>query len=485
MLKLNLILSRSKNNIIGVNNKLLFKIKDDLLFFKNITSSTDEKKNIIIMGNNTWNSIPNNRKPLENRINIILTNDINKIEEIEDSVYVFNNFPYLFRWLIQNKKIYNKIFVIGGSQIYNQILTKYRYFVNKIYITDINVEYNINNLENISYFNNKLEDFSFNEIKNIDINKECQIYDPNEDIYKDIITSYKFLLGVKNKNTKEEVQYLNLLKDIIVENNIKESRNSLVYSKFGVKMEFNLLNGFPLLTTKKMPWKTILRELIWFINGKTDNKILNNKNVHIWDLNSTKEFLESRNLDYEIDGDLGPIYGFQWRHFGAEYIDCDKDYNNKGIDQLEYVINEIKNNPTSRRIIMSSWNPVDIPKMALPPCHVMIQFNIEPPYIDAQLYQRSGDMFLGVPFNISSYAFLLSIIGKICNYIPRKLVHIIGDAHIYQDHLDAVNIQLERTPLIFPTLEISDIDDINNINEDMFQIYNYNSEPSIKAKMIP
>ena len=186
-----------------------------------------------------------------------------------------------------------------------------------------------------------------------------------------------------------------------------------------------------------------------------------------------------------VENDLGPIYGFQWRHFGAEYIDCDKDYNNKGIDQLEYVINEIKNNPTSRRIIMSSWNPVDIPKMALPPCHVMIQFNIEPPYIDAQLYQRSGDMFLGVPFNISSYAFLLSIIGKICNYIPRKLVHIIGDAHIYQDHLDAVNIQLERTPLIFPTLEISDIDDINNINEDMFQIYNYNSEPSIKAKMIP
>ena len=483
MLDINIILSKTNNNIIGVNNKLLFRIKDDLLFFKNITSSTDDKQNIVIMGYNTWDSIPNQNRPLKDRINIILTNkNKDKIKE-QDNVYIFNNFSDLFRWLIQNKMMYNKIFAIGGEQIYNQLLTKYRYFVNKIYITDINIDYDVKDVI-LSKFDNNLEDFSFNEIENLHINNECKMYNYDKDIYEDVDISYIFSLGIKNKNNKEESQYLNLLKDIINENNIKESRNSEVYSKFGVRMEFNLLNGFPLLTTKKMPWKTILRELLWFINGKTDNKLLNDKKVHIWDLNSTKEFLESRNLDYEIEGDLGPIYGFQWRHFGAEYIDCDSEYINKGIDQLQYVINEIKNNPTSRRIIMSSWNPIDIPKMALPPCHVMVQFNVEPPFIDAQLYQRSGDMFLGVPFNISSYAFLLSIIGNICNYIPRKLVHIIGDAHIYKDHLDAVNLQLERTPLIFPTLEISDIDDINNISEDMFKIHNYNSEPSIKAKMI-
>jgi len=233
-----------------------------------------------------------------------------------------------------------------------------------------------------------------------------------------------------------------------------------------------------------MPWKTILRELIWFINGKTDNKLLNEKKVHIWDGNSSKEFMKSRNLSYEIDGDLGPIYGFQWRHFGAEYNNCDTDYTNKGVDQLKYIIDEIKNNPTSRRIILSSWNPIDIPKMALPPCHVMVQFNIESPYIDAQLYQRSGDMFLGVPFNIASYAFLLSIIGKICNYIPRKLIHIIGDAHIYENHIEAVNLQINRTIHNFPILKINDLNDIDNIEESMFKLNNYNCEPSIKAEMI-
>ena len=134
---------------------------------------------------------------------------------------------------------------------------------------------------------------------------------------------------------------------------------------------------------------------------------------------------------------------------------------------------------------MSSWNPIDIPKMALPPCHVMVQFNVEPPFIDAQLYQRSGDMFLGVPFNIASYSFLLSIIAHICNYIPRKLVHIIGDAHIYENHIEAVNIQLSRMINNLPKLEIELLEDIDNITEDMFKIINYNPEPSIKAEMIP
>ena len=481
MLKINLILCKAKNNVIGINNKLVFKITDDLLFFKNITTTTDDRKNIVIMGYNTWNSISN--KPLKNRINIIMTRDKTKINQI-DNVYAFNNFPELFRWLFKNDILYNRIFIIGGEQIYNEILTKYRTFINYIYITDIDTEFH-SSKHKLSYFNHELKDFSFNEIKKLKIINNCGIYNPTKDTYdnRDDI-SYKFMIGIRNRNNNTEKQYINLLEDIIKENNSKNSRNSLVYSKFGVKMEFNLLDGFPLLTSKKMPWKTILRELIWFINGKTDNKLLNDKKVHIWDGNSSKEFMKSRNLSYEIDGDLGPIYGFQWRHFGAEYNNCDTDYNNKGIDQLKYIIDEIKNNPTSRRIILSSWNPIDIPKMALPPCHVMVQFNIEPPYIDAQLYQRSGDMFLGVPFNIASYAFLLSIIGKICNYIPRKLIHIIGDAHIYENHIEAVNLQINRRIHNFPILKINDLNDIDNIEESMFKLNNYNCEPAIKAEMI-
>ena len=169
-------------------------------------------------------------------------------------------------------------------------------------------------------------------------------------------------------------------------------------------MKFDLRNGFPLLTTKKMGWKTILRELLWFLSGNTDNKQLLNKKVHIWTQNA--EDYSKRSVYRE--GDLGPIYGFQWRHFGANYKGCDEDYTNKGIDQIRWLIDEIKQNPHSRRLIVSSWNPVDIPTMALPPCHAFVQFSIEDTFIDAQLYQRSGDMFLGVPYNIASYSYLLS-----------------------------------------------------------------------------
>ena len=220
------------------------------------------------------------------------------------------------------------------------------------------------------------------------------------------------------------------------------------------------------------------------MNGSTDNQLLKDKKVNIWNANASKEFLESRGLDYKED-DLGPVYGFQWRHFGADYTDCKTNYTGKGKDQLKYIIDEIKSNPSSRRLILNSWNASDIDKMALPPCHVMVQFNIDGKFIDCQLYQRSGDMFLGVPFNISSYAFLLCIIGHITGYFPRKLVHILGDSHIYEEHINAVKEQLSRVPGKFPTLNIStELKDIDNIKEEFFNIENYSPQASIKAPMI-
>jgi thymidylate synthase len=251
-------------------------------------------------------------------------------------------------------------------------------------------------------------------------------------------------------------------------------------------MEFNLQKGFPLLTTKQIGYKTILRELLWFIKGSTSNQELNDKNVHIWNMNSSKEFLDSRNLDYE-EGDLGPVYGFQWRHFGAEYESCHSDYSGKGIDQLKNIIHLIKTEPTSRRIILNSWNVSDIDKMALPPCHVMCQFNVNTNNntLNCQLYQRSGDMFLGVPFNIASYSLLTYIIAKITGYIPGKFIHILGDTHIYESHLNAVNKQLERVPYSFPELLISDeLSDIDNIKEEYFIMKNYNPYPKITAPMV-
>ena len=252
-------------------------------------------------------------------------------------------------------------------------------------------------------------------------------------------------------------------------------------------MRFDLRKGFPLITTKKVAWKTVLRELLWFISGSTDNKVLQNKKVNIWTANSKKEYLEKIGLGDYREGELGPIYGFQWRHFGAKYQGAEHDYTNQGVDQLEYIINLIKNDPTSRRIIINSWNASDLKKMALPPCHVMVQFNVDTNEgcIDAKLTQRSGDMFLGVPFNIASYSFLLHIISKITGYIPGKLIHILGDTHIYEEHLDAVNEQISRVPVQFPELEISDdLTDIDSLDESMFSIKNYKCYEKIIAPMI-
>ena len=297
------------------------------------------------------------------------------------------------------------------------------------------------------------------------------------------IEYYENIYQMKNNINYQEIQYLNLLKKIMENGSKKESRNGTVYSYFGARMEYDLRKGFPLLTTKKMPWKTVLRELLWFIKGSTSNKELQDKNVHIWDANASKDFLKTRGLTYD-EGDLGPIYGFQWRHFGAEYKDHTTDYKEEGIDQLQWIIDEINSNPSSRRLIMSAWNPTDLDKMALPPCHIMVQFNIDGDFIDAQLYQRSGDMFLGVPFNVSSYSFLLHIVGKITGYTPRKFIHILGDAHIYEEHIDAVNEQLLRIPWKFPELKMSHLKDIDLIDEKNFEIIDYNYYPTIKAKMI-
>jgi thymidylate synthase len=290
-----------------------------------------------------------------------------------------------------------------------------------------------------------------------------------------------------NLINKGEQQYLNLLQKIMNEGTREKTRNGTTISLFGEKMEFDMKDGFPLLTTKKMGYKTILRELLWFIGGSTSNQELVDKNVHIWAQNSTRKFLDSRGLSYE-EGDLGPVYGFQWRHSGAEYKDCHTDYSGLGIDQLQNVIELIKNEPRSRRIIMNSWNPPDLDKMALPPCHVMCQFHVdsERGTLNCQLYQRSGDMFLGVPFNISSYSFLLHIIAYITRYKPGKLIHILGDTHIYEDHFDAVKQQLERVPVNFPFLEINAPDDltIDLLDESMFKIKKYKSYEKITAPMI-
>ena len=286
----------------------------------------------------------------------------------------------------------------------------------------------------------------------------------------------------------EEKQYLTLVKDVINDGYLEETRNGMTKMLFGKTMEYSLKNNvIPIFTTKRVAWKTCLKELLWFINGSTDNKILNAQNVHIWDKNGTQEFLKSRGIyDYQ-DGDLGPIYGFQWRHFNAKYEGCDKDYSGMGIDQLKQVIEDLKNPDTrnSRRHIVSAWNPCQLNEMALPPCHVLMQFQVvNKDELMCMLYQRSGDIGLGVPFNVTSYSFLTHIIAKLTGLKASKFVHVIGNAHIYDDHIECLREQVKREPYVFPTLDISDeLNSIDSISFEHFQVNDYKYHPKIVMEM--
>ncbi|CAM0138366.1 unnamed protein product [Umbelopsis sp. WA50703] len=271
----------------------------------------------------------------------------------------------------------------------------------------------------------------------------------------------------------EEYQYLNLIKSIIEKGEKRADRTGTgTISVFAPpQLRFSLKDDiFPLLTTKRVFFRAVAEELLWFIKGDTNSKHLSEKGIKIWDGNGSREYLDSLGLSHREEGDLGPVYGFQWRHFGAEYVDCHTDYTGKGIDQLQQVIDKIKNNPTDRRIILSAWNPADMSIMALPPCHAFCQFYVstptaeEPtPRLSCVLYQRSCDMGLGVPFNIASYALLTRLIAHVTGLLPGDFIHTMGDTHVYVDHIDALKQQLEREPRPFPKLIINR--QVNNIDD--------------------
>lgn len=287
----------------------------------------------------------------------------------------------------------------------------------------------------------------------------------------------------------DETQYLDLVKDVLENGTLEESRNGNTYSSFGHKMVFSLKNNtIPLLTTKKVAWKTCFRELMWFVKGSTDNSELQKKNVKIWNANSSREFLDSRGLQHLQENDLGPVYGHQWRFFNATYDHCNADYQGKGIDQLQYIINSLKDPSlhNSRRLVMSAWNPCQISEMALPPCHVLVQFKVrEHKYLSCCLYQRSGDIGLGVPFNIASYSFLTHLLAHHCGLEAEKFVHFIGDAHVYQDHKEALEEQIKRIPYKYPTMQFRvHHDNIENYSEnDISWLSDYVFHPEIQMKM--
>lgn len=312
-----------------------------------------------------------------------------------------------------------------------------------------------------------------------------------------------------------ETQYLQLVQHILNHGTVKDDRTGIgTKSIFGYQMKFDLQEGFPLLTTKKMPFHLIKSELLWFLKGDTNIRFLLENNNHIWDEWAFEKFVnspdyhgpsmenfasramedEAFNDEYQKQkalfcerilndetfakqyGQLGPVYGKQWRAWQTSQ--------KESIDQIKQVIAEIKNNPNSRRLIVSAWNPEDIPSMVLPPCHVLFQFCVEGDQLHCQLYQRSGDVFLGVPFNIASYALLTHLIAKECHLKPGKFIHTLGDAHLYLNHLEQAREQITRSCYDLPTLKLNEsVSSIFDVTMDDIELIHYQSHPALKGRV--
>jgi dihydrofolate reductase/thymidylate synthase len=441
---------------IGYENSLPWRFLEDITFFSDQTTRTRNPaaKNAVIMGRNTWYSIPEKHRPLVGRYNIIISKNPIENQIVFDSITNAIEHLEMFDFI-------EDIYFIGGYQIYKEVIDKK--LCDGIFLTHIHKIYKCD-----TFF----PDIDLSCAKVINLVEESGVQ-----------LEFKYLDIIQNS---EEKLYLDIIREIMLFGNKRMDRTGTgTMSLFGKKMKFDLTNGkIPLLTTKRVYWRGIVEELLWFIKGDTNAKNLQKKNIHIWDGNSSRKYLDSLGLYDNQEGDLGPIYGFQWRHFGAEYTTMHDNYENKGIDQLSELINTIRHNPNDRRMILSAWNPCDFGKMALLPCHIMSQFYVCDGKLSCQMYQRSADMGLGVPFNIASYSLLTHMIAHCTGLETGEFIHIIGDCHVYLNHIAPLTKQIDRVPKKFPTLKIkSGNSDITKFQYSDFEIVGYDPFGNIKMDM--
>ena len=495
---------------IGKEGGLPWKLSGDMKFFKELTtttttgpsspSSTESKsegegssifQNAVIMGRKTYESIPPKFRPLPGRINVILSRNDKLREDMDlpEEVLLSSSLDAAMEALCQGSlsSRVGKIFVIGGGSVYEEAMKSPQ--CSAVHLTSVRGSF-----EGLDTFFPTVpaQTFKLASRGRLVVEKDIPYRFIRFDRIPDDEDEEVTMKGVDPpvppsvNGNDEEQQYLNLLKEIMETGVTRGDRTGTgTISKFGVQMRFSLRHGiFPLLTTKKVFWRGVAEELLWFVKGSTNAKLLADKKIHIWDGNGSREFLDSRGLHHREEMDLGPVYGFQWRHFGATYEDMHADYEGKGVDQLKDCINKIKNTPTDRRIIMTAWNPADLDKMALPPCHMFCQFYVANGELSCQMYQRSADMGLGVPFNIASYSLLTVMMAQVCGLKAGDFVHTIGDAHVYSNHVEALQEQIKRVPRAFPKIEINpDVKDIDGFSYADFKIVGYNPDAAIKMKM--
>jgi len=487
---------------IGYKNDIPWKktqsYKIDIKNFKVVTvDSKSQYQNIVIMGRKTWESIPDKYRPLSDRFNIIISRTLHlnndgltickpTLADIKDTIpvsprekmniQIFSSIDTCHDWLNKHKDFKNWRkhirWIIGGSEIYNLYFT--RNWISRVSMTKLDRVYECDR-----YLKN------FDEL----------FYNPDKWTLEETHRANHYTIYDTYIVNEDETGYLDLLKNILDNGVDRPDRTGTgTRSIFGTQSRYKMYDStkdgsiiLPLLTTKRVWFKGIFEELMWFLRGQTNSKILEANGVNIWKQNSTREFLDSRGLTNYPEGENGPIYGKQWRKWKCE--------DGSKIDQLANLIEGLKENPYSRRHILSAWNVGELDKMSLPPCHVLYQFYVTDntgvdfiingrQRLSCSMYQRSGDFFLGVPFNIASTALLTLLIATQVNMIPYEIIHSIGDAHVYKNHTEQVKKQLLRKPVQFPRIKIiNKKDNIEDYELSDIELTNYVCYPGIKASM--
>lgn len=520
---------------IGLNNDIPWSIPEDLSYFNQITAG-----HIVVMGRRTWDSLPARYRPLPNRVNVVLTQDTTKHTPL---VKLSNNpDAKIYTWTASEPDVNGNVrrrtrvgpiwtncenldivishltqraespfagripFIIGGSQIYKWALDTLQ--ISSAYITEVYMNEK-GRPEAFDTFFPKYDPNDWGKLKvigadpikrNIMVNTSDSLNNCKPVYYRFIRYAAITDMHMKNKQIQRldklysEYQYLDIMRKIMHEGLDRPDRTGTgTLSIFGTQQKYDLSREFPMTTTKRISLRWIFEELMLYISGKTDNKILQEKGIHIWDGNTSREFLDSRGLNHYPAGDMGETYGFNMRHYAGDYQGCDKTYKlgNDGYDQLANVIHLIRTNPTSRRIIINLWNPATCHKAALPSCLMMYQFYVDTVHkrLDCQIYIRSSDYFLANSWNACTGALLVHLICGLedIDLTPGTLTVVTGDTHLYKSHMEQVATNLDRHPYLRPQLIVNEtqrtIRDMRDWTFEDLRLVGYRAYPSIRAPM--